>query len=290
MDFQGHRELLQWYVELGVDETIGDVPVNRFREPESAAQPPEPQEQASRASEHTAAPPARPDSNRESRGQAPQESGRASAKADLQSDQVAEAVEAATSAAAAADDLDSLRLAMDAFEHCDLKQGAKQLVFSDGNPSARLMIVGEGPGQEEDIQGKPFVGRAGRLLDLMFAAIGMSRTAEAADESLYIANAVPWRPPRNRAPEKEELTIMRPFLVRHIELAEPDALVLMGNVPCSALLGRTGITRMRGNWLQHQDIPVMPTFHPAYLLRNPAAKREAWVDLLRIRKRMAENR
>lgn len=287
MDFQGHRELLQWYVELGVDETIGDVPVNRFRESESAAQPPKRQEQAPRASGREAAQPARPDSNRQSRGQAPQESGRASATAGLQPDQVAEAVEAATAAAAAADDLDSLRLATDAFEHCDLKQGARQLVFSDGNPAARVMIVGEGPGQEEDIQGKPFVGRAGRLLDLMFAAIGMSRTAEAADESLYIANAVPWRPPRNRAPEKEELAIMRPFLVRHIELAKPEALVLMGNVPCSALLGRVGITRMRGNWLEHRDIPVMPTFHPAYLLRNPAAKREAWVDLLRIRKRMA---
>lgn len=290
MDFQGHRELLQWYVELGVDETIGDVPVNRFREPESAVQPPEPQEQAPRASGPGTAPPARPDSTREPRGQAPKESGRAPTKAGLHPDQVAEAVEAATAAAAAAADLDSLRLATDAFEHCDLKQGASQLVFSDGNPSARLMIVGEAPGRDEDIQGKPFVGRAGRLLDLMFAAIGLSRTAEAADESLYIANAVPWRPPRNRAPENAELKIMRPFLVRHVELAAPEALVLMGNVPCSALLGRTGITRMRGNWLQHQDIPVMPTFHPAYLLRNPAAKRDVWLDLLRIRKRMAADR
>lgn len=287
MDFQGHRELLQWYVELGVDETIGDVPVNRFREPESSAAPPEPREQEPQESEHGTAQIAPPASTWESREQAPREPRRASAKAGLQPDQLDEAVEAATSAAAAADDLDSLRLATDAFEHCDLKQGARQLVFSDGDPSARLMIVGEAPGHEEDIQGKPFVGRAGRLLDLMFAAIGLSRTAETADKSLYIANAVPWRPPRNRNPETAELKIMRPFLVRHIGLAKPEVLVLMGNVPCNAVLGRTGITRMRGNWLQHQDIPVMPMFHPAYLLRNPAAKGDAWLDLLRIRTRMA---
>ncbi len=144
------------------------------------------------------------------------------------------------------------------------------------------MIVGEAPGADEDRIGRPFVGRAGHLLDRMFAAIGLTRDNPDPGRCFYITNVLPWRPPRNRTPEAAEMAMMVPFLKRHIELVGPEVLVLMGNTPCAALLGRTGITRMRGTWAEALGRPVLPMTHPAYLLRNPAAKREAWADLLEI--------
>ena len=148
------------------------------------------------------------------------------------------------------------------------------------------MILGEAPGEEEDRQGRPFVGRAGQLLDRMFAAIGLSRTAPAPDNAIYITNVLPWRPPANRTPEPAEIAMMLPFLKRHVELAAPDLLVLMGNTPCQAILGRQGILRLRGQWTEGFGLPVMPMTHPAYLLRQGPAKRDAWSDLLEIRARL----
>ena len=188
--------------------------------------------------------------------------------------------------AAAADTLESLNEAVAAFPYCELKQGARTTVFSDGSPSARVMVIGEAPGRDEDLQGKPFVGRAGQLLDRMFDAIGMSRATTDAEHAIYITNILPWRPPRNRDPEREEMGMMLPFVHRHIELANPEIVVLMGNISCQALIGRRGITRLRGNWTSVLDHPALPMFHPAYLLRNPRAKREAWADLLALQSRL----
>jgi len=174
-----------------------------------------------------------------------------------------------------------LQAALAAFEGCDLKKGARNTVFADGVAGARVMLVGEAPGRDEDQQGKPFVGRAGQLLDRMLAAIGLSRA-----ESVYITNVMPWRPPQNRDPLPDEIAVMKPFLERHVELAAPEILVIMGNVSCAALLGKRGITRLRGQWVEVLDRPALPMFHPAFLLRNPQSKREAWADLLAIRARL----
>lgn len=241
---------LDWQVELGADEAILDTPVNRY---EAAAE-------ARAAAPEPAAPP--------QPGPPPV----------VEQDHVAEA----EAAARAASSLDGLRAAMAAFEGCELKRGSRNLVFCDGDPGARVMIVGEAPGRNEDLQGKPFVGQAGQLLDRMFAAIGLSRQ----DGSLYITNVLPWRPPRNRDPSDDEIAMLRPFLHRHIELAEPDFLVVMGNTPAMALLNRRGILRMRGTWAGALGRPVLPMAHPAYLLRNMAAKRDAWADLLSLKARL----
>jgi len=246
---------LAWQIELGATEAIGDAPINRYEVPEKSAQP------AAVAASEPAAPPV----------------------AAQKADQVAEA----TSAAASAATLDALRAALGAYPHCDLRRGARNLVFCDGNPAARLMIIGEAPGRDEDLQGKPFVGRAGQLLDRMFDAIGLSRGAETAETALYISNILPWRPPQNRDPNADEIAMMRPFMARHVELANPDVVVLMGNISCEAGLGRRGITRLRGQWTDAYGKPALPMFHPAYLLRNPAAKREAWADLLALKARLA---
>ena len=192
----------------------------------------------------------------------------------------------AARAAAAAPDLAALRQAMAAFEECDLKKGARSTVFSDGLPGAHVMIVGEAPGREEDRSGLPFVGEAGQMLDRMFAAIGLSRTATDPARAIYITNTMPWRPPQNRDPSEEEIAMMRPFLLRHIALARPRLLVATGNTACAALFGQRGILRLRGQWQDCEGLAVLPITHPAYLLRQPAAKREAWADLLELRARL----
>jgi len=193
------------------------------------------------------------------------------------------AVMQARSAAKNAKTLDELRTILDNFEGCALKPTASQLVFADGNPEARLMLVGEAPGRDEDIEGLPFVGRSGKLLDRMLAAIGFDRT------SVYIANIVPWRPPGNRTPTPQESQICLPFILRQIELADPDILVCLGGPSAQTLLGiKEGITKTRGRWFAFEtgkrEIRAMPTFHPAFLLRSPLQKRFAWRDFLAIKK------
>ncbi|MGB3409310.1 MAG: uracil-DNA glycosylase, partial [Jannaschia sp.] len=188
--------------------------------------------------------------------------------------------------AAAAATLPALRDALAAYPYCDLRLGAKSLVFADGNPEARVMIIGEAPGRDEDREGRPFVGQAGQLLDRMLAAIGMARDATVAQDAVYITNILPWRPPSNRDPEPGEVAMMLPFLRRHVALAAPDLLVCMGNHACGAVLNKRGITRLRGQWAEGFGLPVLPMLHPAYLLRQPAAKREAWADLLSLRARL----
>ncbi len=243
---------LDWQVDLGADEAIEDRPVDRYAHAAEAAE--------------AAAPPPSP----------------AAASALPDPAPEADPVADARQAAGAARSLNGLRAAMAAFEGCELKRGARNLVFCDGDPTARVMIVGEAPGRDEDREGRPFVGRAGRLLDRMFGAIGLSRQ----EGGIYITNVLPWRPPQNRDPTAEEIAMMTPFLDRHIALADPQILVVMGNISAQTLLGRRGITRIRGTWTEARGRPALPMTHPAYLLRNPAAKREAWADLLSLSRRL----
>jgi len=189
---------------------------------------------------------------------------------------------AARAAAKSAKTLDELRAILDKFEGCALKATATRLVFADGNPQARVMLVGEAPGRDEDIEGLPFVGRSGKLLDRMLAAIGLDRT------SVYIANIVPWRPPGNRTPTPQESQICLPFILRQIELADPDIMVCLGGPSAQTLLGlKDGITRTRGRWFAYtngaRDIRAIATSHPAFLLRSPLQKRIAWRDFLAVK-------
>ena len=190
---------------------------------------------------------------------------------------------AARAAAKSAATLEELRAILDRFEGCALRATAKQLVFADGNPQSRLMFVGEAPGRDEDIEGLPFVGVSGKLLDRMLAAIGLDR------RSVYIANIVPWRPPGNRTPTPQEAAICLPFTLRQIELVDPDVLVCLGGPSAQTLLRfKEGIKKMRGRWFPFhtgtREIRALATFHPAYLLRTPLEKRFAWRDFLAIKK------
>ncbi|SPF77561.1 uracil-DNA glycosylase [Pseudoprimorskyibacter insulae] len=258
LDWHTAKALLEWQIELGATEAISAAPVNRF-------------ELSAAMAEKTADP--APAAKRRAPKPVP----------EAKPDPVAEARVAAKGATS----LEALRDAMAGYRHCALQKGARSLVFSDGRPEARLMIIGEAPGRDEDLQGKPFVGRAGQLLDRMLAAIGMGRDRAGA-EAVYITNVLPWRPPQNRDPNEDEIQMLLPFLERHVALAKPDVIVLMGNISCQAVLGRKGITRLRGNWAEGFGRPVLPMFHPAYLLRTPAAKREAWADLLAVKARLKE--
>lgn len=252
---------LAWQVDLGVAEAVGEAPVNRY---------------------------ALPDTPRETRPATPAASLPAPAAPSVVQapapgvDPVAVAVQLAGAAAT----LDALRDALAGYDHCELKKGARNLVFADGRPGARVLILGEAPGREEDLEGRPFVGRAGQLLDRMFAAIGLSRTSPDTESALYITNVMPWRPPQNRDPSPEEIAMMRPFVERHIALADPEVIVVMGNTPLFTLLNTRGILRQRGQWGEALGRPVLPMTHPAYLLRTPIAKREAWADLLAIQERL----
>jgi len=265
------HELLAFYIEAGVDCALTETPTDRLAEdaaelgplaPPPAVAPPRVTLQASGA---RAAGPVRNDT-----APAPEI-----------------AIGTARTAARAAASLDELRAMLDGFDGCALKFTATKLVFADGNPSARIMFVGEAPGRDEDIEGLPFVGRSGKLLDLMMAAIGLDRS------KVYIANVIPWRPPGNRTPTPQETQICLPFIERQIELVNPDILVTLGNPSTQALLKtRDGIMKTRGRWIDYDTgtrrIRAMPTFHPAYLLRSPAYKRLAWQDLRAIKRALAE--
>ena len=260
MDWHLARALLEWQVELGATEAIGDAPIDRLAAPPSVPVG-APGPVASPKPASPAAPVVTP---------------------------ATDPVAVAEAMAAAAADLPALAEALAAFPHCELRKGARNTVFADGNPAAPVMLIGEGPGREEDLRGLPFVGAAGQLLDRMFAAIGLSRASPDTESALYIANAVPWRPPGNREPTAEELAMLRPFLLRHVELADPALIVLLGNTACHAVLCRRGIMRLRGQWTEALGRPCLPTLHPANLFRSPENKREVWADLLSLKARLRE--
>ena len=201
-------------------------------------------------------------------------------------DSPAEAARSARALAAGAATIAELAALVADFDLCPLKRTATNTVFMDGNPAARIMIVGEAPGAEEDRLGRPFVGRSGQLLDRMLAAIGLDRT------KVQVTNVIYWRPPGNRKPTAAEIAACLPFVLRHIALARPRVLVLAGGTACGALLGQEGITRLRGRWVDltvpglENPVPTLPMFHPSFLLRDPIRKRDAWRDLLALQARL----
>jgi DNA polymerase len=255
-DLSSAEALLAWYAAMGVDEAIGESPVNSFAPPAAASSKSETQSAKAKA-RHSSERALLPTSgfDRSSIGQATT--------------------------------LEALEAMVAAFDGCGLKRTAKSLCFARGSTKARLMLIGEAPGRDEDLQGKPFVGRAGQLLDRMLASIGLD------EESIYITNSVYWRPPGNRTPTPEEIEACAPFLAKQIELLSPDLLVLLGGAAAKSLLGVSeGIMRLRGKWLNYsgagRDIRTLATLHPAYLLRKPEEKRYAWRDLLLVRKALEQ--
>jgi len=262
------RELLAFYLEAGADALVGEEPVDRFAGDEAAG---------------IASPSADAPAPRPSIAPKPRISAERPAAPPTAPPSPEAAIMDARTQARSATSLDELRRILDGFEGCELKRHAKQLVFADGNPQARLMFVGEAPGRDEDQEGLPFVGRSGKLLDLMLKAIGLDRT------SVYIANVIPWRPPGNRTPTPQETQICLPFIQRQIELIDPEVLVCLGSPSSQAVLGLTdGIMKSRGRWMTYntgrREVRAIATLHPAYLLRQPLQKRLAWRDFLAIRK------
>jgi len=252
---------LRWWTNAGVVRADGDAPHNRFTE--------EARSQVER-SEIPSANPVAPQAGTAGLPIDPP-SGKYAAPPGLDVGHYA--------MASSSPDLSTLRANLEQFNGCSLKTMASQLVFSDGVPGSRVMLVGEAPGGEEDRVGRPFVGRAGQLLDRMLNAIGLDR------DHVYIANVVPWRPPGNRTPTLQETQACLPFIRRQIELAAPEVLVCLGASAAQTLLGiREGITRTRGNWFTYvcdngHSIRTIAMLHPAYLLRQPGQKRKAWSDL-----------
>src|SRR3954447_297502 len=257
--------LLRWYVEMGADEAIAFEPGDRLGPPPAQIPPP--------------AIPA------PIRGQSPPSAPAAPPPALTES--MGEAAQSARRLAFGADSVEALAALVAGFDGCPLKRTATNTVFIDGNPAAPVMIIGEAPGADEDRIGRPFVGRAGQLLDRMLAAIGLDRTG------VQITNVISWRPPGNRKPTSAEIAACLPFVFRHIALSRPKVLVLAGGTAATALLPVTdGITRLRGVWFElpvpglDQPVPTLPMFHPAFLLRTPERKREAWRDLLALKARL----
>lgn len=309
--------LLEFFQSAGVDGWVEDEVIDRFaqsaleaeqaamaRQPRGAAgqQAPQPRSFDGAYSQPAVSPPqgqvqsrvagqpAPPPLNLPSLNRAAAPEPQAQAPVSASSDPAVipgeQAVQSAREAAKSAATLEDLKACLATFNGCNLRLTAKSLVFADGNPDARVMLVGEAPGREEDLSGVPFVGRSGQLLDRMLAAIGLDRS------SVYIANVVPWRPPGNRTPTPQETEICRPFIARQIELANPDFLVFLGAASAKALTGNTdGIRRMRGNWMDYdagnRKIRAIATYHPDYLLLSPLEKRLAWRDFLALKQALS---
>lgn len=257
---------VEWHVEAGADAFLADEPIDRFA---ASANPTKPEKRVPKQ-------PAEPQLSLDPAMAPPIATGASDDE---------KAVADARTLAAGAENLDDLKDALSTFEGCSLKATAKSLVFADGNPEARVMMIGEAPGRDEDIQGKPFVGRSGQLLDRMLTAIGLNR------DHVYIANIVPWRPPGNRTPTPAETEICFPFLVRQIELAAPEIIVPLGGAAAKRLFETTdGILRTRGKWrdilIGSHHARAMATLHPAYLLRSPVQKRLAWRDMQALKRQI----
>lgn len=258
--------LLRWYVDAGVDEAVAAAPVNHFERTTGKREPQSPRPATPRPQPAPIAiitPSAQPSAD--------------------------EAASLAAGMARECANFEELKAAVEAFTACPLKAGARNTCFADGIAGAALLVIGEAPGRDEDAIGKPFVGRAGQLLDKMLAAIGRSRGADT-----LISNVVYWRPPGNRAPTQSEIAICRPFVERLIELTAPTAVMLAGGVPTQALIGAAGIMRARGQWREIRlgsgvGVPALPVFHPAFLLRQPSQKRLAWADLQTLAARLRED-
>jgi uracil-DNA glycosylase len=285
------RELIAFYLDAGVDCAVEERPLDRFADEPRIPSPAERAEpDGERVRTTPSSNPARVDSpaDRARRGVSPLSAeGPTTTAAPPPPAAPEAAIMAARESAGSAKDLEELRALLAGFAGCTLAATATQLVFADGNPQARVMFVGEAPGRDEDIAGLPFVGRSGKLLDLMLAAIGLDRT------KAYIANVVPWRPPGNRTPTPQETSICLPFIRRQIELANPDIVVCLGQPATQTLLAtREGITKTRGRWFKYdtgsREIRALATYHPAFLLRSPLQKRFAWRDFLALKRALAQ--
>lgn len=279
------KDVLEWFLDNGIDEAVSTSPVDKtavgkppisnvtidnVKQQSQAATPPPAQVQPAVSAEDLAAEPLMG---------------------------TAQALIEAKQRAADAKSLEELRATIQSFEGLAVKKTAMNMVFCDGSPEADIMVIGEAPGADEDRQGKPFVGASGQLLDKVFSRIGLSRTAENAKNGLYISNILNWRPPGNRTPTPDEMRIAQPFIERHIQLAQPKILVLVGNTPMKSILNtKEGIKKMRGQWHNYetvtaelpkldQKIIAMPTFHPAFLLRNPGEKKTVWQDMIMIQEK-----
>ena len=277
--------LLEFYVANGVDCALDIEPHDRFAEMREAREA----KMAAMTQNHHAAQNNTQINQQSSPQRAPASSAHeAPARTTTQTVPDAANVEAARKLANAANTLEDLHAALEQFDGCNLKRTAKSLVFADGNPNAQIMLVGDAPGRDEDIEGVPFAGATGELLNKMLAAIGLDRASD-----VYISNFVPWRPPGNRAPTSQEIELCRPFIERQIALVNPDILVPLGGDATKQLLQTSnGILKLRGKkhpyTLGERKIDAIATLHPAYLLRQPAQKRLAWQDLQMLKKRLEE--
>ena len=272
-------DLLKWQVEMGADEAVMDAPVDRFKAaPDKPATAKEAQREKPR--------PAAPQAAKAAAPAAVEPPARAKSPASPPTAQShARARQCGT--------LEEIHAALDGMRDFPLRRTATHTVHTAGNPKARVMLIGEAPGRDEDLQGKPFVGRSGQLLDRMLAAIGLSREAGEPDKAVLISNVVFWRPPGNRKPSEQEVAFCMPWLERTIELAAPEFIVCLGATPTQRLTGRTqGVLKLRGNWFEYTSggraIPLLATLHPAYLLRQPVQKRLAWRDFLSLKLRLEE--
>ncbi len=279
MDAEMAARLLEWQLEMGADEAILDAPVDRLSPPPAAPAPSAPAEQAP-------PPPV-------TRAPAPQPP--AAMPAPPAAEQTSPAVAEQARRAAECATLEEIYAALDAMKDFPLRRTATHTVHTDGHPQARVMLIGEAPGRDEDRLGRPFVGRSGQLLDRMLEAIGLDRKAEDPERAVLISNVIFWRPPGNRKPTEAEAAHCLPWLIRTIEIVQPEVIVCLGATPAQRLTGRTqGILKLRGNWLEYElgerRIPLLPTLHPAYLLRQPVQKRLAWRDFLSLKLRLAELR
>jgi DNA polymerase len=263
MSPEAARAALRWLIDMGADEAVGEPGLAR-----TIGRPGTPEEPPAKTS---SAPPAI-----DVRGLGNRATSAEAAIADAQA------------VARSCGSLTEIETALRSFEACPLQRTATNLVYCDGDPAARVMLIGEAPGRDEDEQGKPFVGVSGQLLDRMLAAIGLSRRSHERQSAVFITNLIFWRPPGNRKPTEAETLMCLPFVLRTIALAAPDFLVCLGATAAQRLLGTTeGILRLRGNWTTFQDRPLLATLHPAYLLRQPAQKRLAWRDLLSLKRRLS---
>lgn len=275
--------LLDWYQAMGVDAAVGEEPVDWLAHgsaaPGAGFQMVVPEQKAVPVPASAPAPqkavPQKAAPDQQPRAPLPEARQFKPAAPDAAELSARKAAQAATS-------LGALEAALKAFDGCGLKATAKQLCFYRGAEKARIAIVGEAPGRDEDLAGKPFVGRAGQLLDRMLKAIGLT------EADVHITNVVYWRPPGNRTPTPQEAQVCRPFLERQLELVAPDVIVLLGGAAAKQVLDTAdGIMRIRGKWrdveVGGRRVRAMATLHPAYLLRTPAAKRQAWRDLIAVR-------
>jgi len=275
------KDILEWHVAVGADEVITDEPVNRLKPPvhtmaEAAKQSKVIENNMTMQTRATELQmPKASDDNAPPLG-------------------TIEVVQTAQRLAKACNTLEELRAAVTSFEDCPLKRTASKTVFDAGNPKARVMCIGDAPDAIEDQKGVPFTGEAGQLLDKIFASIDMTRDTEESDKAVYFTNLVYWRPPSNRPASDSEIEICRPFVERHIEIINPDFIILLGGVTAKVLLRTSkGITRLRGKWTEltleglEAPISVLPMLHPDFLLKSPTRKREMWHDILSLQAKLA---